>query len=119
MTRFRPTPIETPMPGAELVDLDAFRNETVRARLIVILVNLRIQQGLTQAEVARRMGINQPTVSAFERQGQEGRDCAISTVQRYARAIDAELYMWVMPGFPGMAEPPAGKTEGSGEEGTR
>lgn len=59
------------------------------------------------------MGVSQPTVSDFERGGQEGRDSQVSIIQRYARAIGIE------PKEPELVEPPAGKAEGSEEEGTR
>lgn len=98
--------------------IETFEDETERARLVKTLVDLRIQQGLTQATVARRMGIAQPTVSEFESQGQEGRNMSISLIQRYARAIEVDLRMWIEPNKPELVEPPIGKTEGSGEEGT-
>jgi transcriptional regulator with XRE-family HTH domain len=101
-----------------LRSIEAFADETERSRLIKTLVDLRQQQGLSQATVARRMGIAQPTVSEFESQGQEGRDSSISLIQRYARAIGVELRMWIEPNKPELVEPPIGKTEGSGEEST-
>jgi transcriptional regulator with XRE-family HTH domain len=83
-----------------LTSIHTFQDETERARLATILVHLRIQQGITQAQVARRMGVTQPTVSEFEQQGQEGRGYSIGTIQRYARAIDVELRMWIEPKKP-------------------
>jgi len=58
-----------------------------RVGLIHSLVALRKRIGLTQAQVARRMGVGQSTVSGFET---EGSDPRLSTVQRYARAVEAE-----------------------------
>lgn len=63
-------------------DLDA-RNE-----LIARLVHLRVESGLTQKEVAQRMGVKQPMVSGFENGGADPR---LSTLQRYARAVCARL----------------------------
>ncbi|XKF82955.1 helix-turn-helix transcriptional regulator [Humibacillus xanthopallidus] len=63
-------------------DLDA-RND-----LIARLVRLRVESGLTQKEVAQRMGVKQPMVSGFENGGADPR---LSTLQRYARAVCARL----------------------------
>lgn len=52
------------------------------------LVKLRKALRLNQTEVARRMGVRQPTVSGFET---EGSDPRLSTLQRYARAVEAAL----------------------------
>ncbi|WP_350318883.1 helix-turn-helix transcriptional regulator [Rhodococcus sp. MEB032] len=52
------------------------------------LVKLRKALGLTQSEVARRMGVRQPTVSGFET---ESSDPKLSSLQRYARAVEAEI----------------------------
>jgi transcriptional regulator with XRE-family HTH domain len=95
-------------------NIHRFEDETQRAKLISYLVMIRQRQGLTQVEVARRMGVTQATVSDFERSGQEGRDSTVSIVQRYARALDVHLRMWVE-----VVEPPADETEGSGTESTR
>lgn len=57
-------------------------------RLIDSLIALRKQSQLSQVEVARRMGVRQPTVSGFEK---EPNDPRLSTLQRYARAVDARL----------------------------
>ncbi|MFG2077937.1 helix-turn-helix domain-containing protein [Nonomuraea maritima] len=57
-------------------------------RLIEALVGVRKQLGLTQAEVAERMGRSQPAVSDFERVGGDPR---MSTIRRYALAVGAEV----------------------------
>jgi len=54
-------------------------SETIRAR--------RLALGLSQAEVARRGGIQQRQVSVFERGG----DLTLSTVFKLAQALDVEL----------------------------
>lgn len=59
-----------------------------RHHLIDTLVALRKKLKLTQKEIARRMGVKQPTVSGFET---EGSDPRLSTVQRYARAVEATV----------------------------
>jgi len=58
------------------------------ATLIDKLVGFRKVMKLTQGEVARRMGVTQPTVSGFET---EMSDPRLSTLQRYARAVEARL----------------------------
>jgi transcriptional regulator with XRE-family HTH domain len=56
--------------------------------LVESLVQVRSDLGLTQKEVAKRMGVSQPTVSDFERLGG---DPHLSTIRRYALAIGAEV----------------------------
>src|SRR5450830_729752 len=48
------------------------------------LIQARHEQGLTQQEVADRMGVTQPTVAGFERYDNDPR---LSTVRRYAHAV--------------------------------
>ncbi|MGP4092957.1 helix-turn-helix domain-containing protein [Nonomuraea sp. KM90] len=57
-------------------------------RLIETLVAMRKRLGLTQADVAEKMGRSQPAVSDFERVGGDPR---MSTIRRYAFAIGAEV----------------------------
>lgn len=68
-------------------------------RLVDSLIALRKQCQLTQGDVAKRMGVRQPTVSGFEK---EPSDPKLSTLQRYARALDARLRL--------VLEIPAGST---------
>lgn len=70
--------------------------EVVRARAKVLarehrtmraeLVTLRRDAGLTQGDVAERMGVTQQAVSKFERYDS---DPKLSTVRRYANAVGA------------------------------
>ena len=64
----------------------AFEDAHSRNNFVDALVKLRRAMGLTQTEVANRMGVKQPTVSGFEN---EGSDPRLSTIQRYARALEA------------------------------
>ncbi|MBE5458330.1 antitoxin HigA [Mycobacteroides abscessus] len=57
-------------------------------RLVDSLIALRKQCRVSQVDVAKRMGVRQPTVSGFEK---EPSDPKLSTLQRYARALDARL----------------------------
>lgn len=64
------------------VDADA------RQELLQALVQRRRDCGLRQVDVAARMGVGQPSISELERGEVSPR---LSTLQRYARAVDAEL----------------------------
>jgi DNA-binding XRE family transcriptional regulator len=52
------------------------------------LIDLRIEKGITQAEVAKRLGISQPAVSQFEKLNSMPH---VETVLAYALAIGAKL----------------------------
>ena len=79
------------------------------ARLLRDLVAMRAAHGLTQAEVAERMGVSQPTVAAFERYDANP---TLSTLRRYALAVEARMETAVIaecaadapPAAPGSAE---------------
>lgn len=66
----------------------AFEDAQSRGALVDALVRFRHRFGLTQSAVAKRMGVGQPTLSGFEN---EGSDPRMSTIQRYARAVDATV----------------------------
>ncbi len=78
--------------------------ETIRARAKVLaredyamrsdLVALRRQAGLTQKQVAERMGITQQAVHKLERYDS---DPKLSTVRRYANAVGALIEHRVVP----------------------
>ena len=78
--------------GIDLSDPDIQRENAAidrDMRLIESLVELRKTQGLTQAQVAERMGRSQPSVSDFERLGG---DPHLSTIRRYALAVGASVH---------------------------
>lgn len=58
------------------------------ARIVERLVSLREQAGLSQSEVAARMGTTQPVIARLEA---GGRDPRLSTIERYARTVGADL----------------------------
>jgi transcriptional regulator with XRE-family HTH domain len=55
------------------------------------LAEARTRAGLTQTEVAERLGIGQSDVSKLERRS----DVRLSTLRAYARAIGARLYVGI------------------------
>lgn len=75
-------PTTVALDGATARDMD----------LIERLVQVRRDRGLTQRDVAERMGCSQPNVSAFER---VGGDPHMSTVRRYAVAAGARIHWQV------------------------
>jgi transcriptional regulator with XRE-family HTH domain len=85
---------------AELLGIDLDEPEVQREnaaidrdmRLVETLVNVRRQRGLTQTEVAERMGRSQPAVSDFERLGG---DPHLSTIRRYALAVGVDVFHMV------------------------
>lgn len=72
----------------------AYEDAQSRSRLVDTLVRFRHRLGLTQTQVASAMGVKQPTISGFET---EGSDPRLSTIQRYARSVDAVLVWTVQP----------------------
>jgi transcriptional regulator with XRE-family HTH domain len=66
----------------------AYEDGEERHRVVDGLVKLRHALRLTQKAVARRMGVQQPMVSEFEN---EASDPRLSTLQRYARGVEARL----------------------------
>lgn len=58
------------------------------AALLKSLVALRKKHRLSQAVVAERMGVSQPTVAGFERYDANP---TLSTIRRYALAVGARL----------------------------
>ena len=59
-----------------------------RANFLHTLVDLRKQSGLTQKDVAERIGVTQPTVAEFEHYDANPR---LDTILRYALAVNACL----------------------------
>ena len=57
------------------------------------LIRARVEAGLTQAEVAVRLGVTQPAVARME----SGRNISLKSVARYAGAIGRPITLEVMP----------------------
>ncbi|MGH9297346.1 MAG: helix-turn-helix domain-containing protein [Acidimicrobiales bacterium] len=66
-----------------------FKEMGERRRVLVhLLVEHRLELGLTQTEVAARMGTSQSSVARLEAGDSDAR---VSTLERYAAALDASL----------------------------
>lgn len=63
-------------------------------RLAAGLTALREQAGLSQRELARRMGVSQPRVAAIE----QSRNVTIDVLEQYAGAIGGKLEVTVVKG---------------------
>ena len=57
------------------------------------LIEARLAAGLTQEEVARRMGTSQPVVARLE----SGHKPSLKTLERYAAAVGARLKIEIVP----------------------
>jgi transcriptional regulator with XRE-family HTH domain len=82
----------------------AIEDARMLQELLDELVRLRKRAGLTQTDVARLMGVRQPTVSQFET---ESSDPRISTLQRYARAVGSQV-VWQVSFWMGDYAPSTG-----------
>jgi transcriptional regulator with XRE-family HTH domain len=80
----------------------AYEDARARSGIVDALVRRRRALGLRQTELAQKMDVGQSTVSGFET---EGSDPRLSTLQRYARAVDSTLYVHVVPNMPGGQRP--------------
>ena len=89
-----PRPPEPPEPGPGLPVLPGFREMALRRmaaerqRLISDLAGQRQAAGLSQTEVAARMGTSQSAVARLE---SGDADLRMSTLERYAAAIGSQL----------------------------
>lgn len=61
---------------------------SARRRLTEALVECRVEQGLSQTQVAARMGTSQSSVARLE---SGDADLRISTLERYAGAVGASI----------------------------
>lgn len=74
--------------GMDLTPTQRRAKELAKAdyRLLIGLVRARKERGMTQQDVADKLGVSQPTVADFER---EDSDPKLSTIRRYAHAVGA------------------------------
>lgn len=73
---------------AALLTAGAMQLADSHDQLLKELVALRKVHGLSQAAVAERMSVSQPTVAAFERYDANP---TLSTIRRYALAVHASI----------------------------
>lgn len=59
--------------------------EAARGELWLQLVEARLDAGLTQEEVAARLGVSKARIALIERRGFE--DCSLQTLHRYLEAL--------------------------------
>ena len=79
------------MTDEDLPALPGFRELAERRRDVVAdLVAQRQRLGLSQSEVASRMGTSQPAVARLEAGGV---DVRLSTLERYAAAVGRQLHV--------------------------
>lgn len=71
-----------------------YEDSQLRSNLLRCLVSARQQAHLTQQAVALLMGTTQSAVSELEGGATDPR---LSTLQRYARALDRRIAAWVLP----------------------
>ena len=57
------------------------------------LIAARVEAGLTQAEVATRLGVTQPAIARLE----SGRNISFRSVARYASAIGRPITLEILP----------------------
>src|SRR5260370_41890549 len=62
-----------------------YAEEAERSTLWLELVEARLAAGLTQAEVAKRLGVSQAQVSRIEKRGYDA--YTLTTLRRYVRAL--------------------------------
>ncbi len=89
------------VPWREYVD-EQMKNPEFRAAydalepeftLIRQLIDLRIRRGLSQRELARRAGMQQPTLAHVE----SGKTASLRTLRRVANALNADVRVSIVP----------------------
>lgn len=64
--------------------------------LVEAMIEARVQANMTQADVARAMGVSQPRVARIE----SGKNVSLATLRRYARATGGRLTIRIGPAGP-------------------
>ncbi len=57
------------------------------------LIKARTNAGLTQTEVATRLGVSQPAVARME----SGKNISLKTIARYASAVGQPVHLDILP----------------------
>lgn len=69
---------------------DAMGQEFTIARA---LIQARAEAGLTQSQLAERLGVTQPTVARME----SGKNISFKTIARYAKAVGRPIRLEILP----------------------
>src|SRR6266568_2585784 len=86
---------------------EIYKEEAAKKELWLQLVEARQAAGLTQAELAKRLGVSQAQVSRIEKQGYDA--YTLNTLRRYIAALGEGFSLEVKVHTPEeQAEPPAG-----------
>ena len=82
----------------------AFRAEWDRTRLAqavaLRLIEYRVKEGITQTELARRVGVRQPAIARLEAGDHEP---SFATLARIAQALDIEFHIDITPDYFGLS----------------
>ncbi len=70
-----------------------YEEEAAKKALWLQLVEARQELGLTQDEVAKRLGVSKAWVVRIEKYGYE--DCTLGTLRRYVQALDGDFSLEV------------------------
>ena len=68
---------------------EAYEGMEEEFQIASAMIEARKKAGLTQKQLAERMGVSQPAVAKME----SGRSVSIATLKRYARATDTRLHV--------------------------
>ena len=66
-----------------------YEEELEKLRIVDMLIRLREQHGLTQAQLAQRMGVSQPFIAKLE--AGEAHNFRLETLVKFALALDSAL----------------------------
>ena len=72
-----------------------YEEELERLRLVQSIIELREKRGMTQREVARRIGATQPFIAKLERA--ESHNFTIRTLHRLVDALGGDLVVQIRP----------------------
>lgn len=77
---------------------DEYKSLEPEFTLLREILKARTVQGLSQADIAERMGTQPPAVTRFESSLTSGKHSpSISTVKKYAKALDCRLEIRLVP----------------------
>jgi len=57
------------------------------------LIKARTEAGMTQEDVAKKLGVTQPTVARME----SGKNISLKTITRYAKAVQKPITLEILP----------------------